>query len=103
MSDFKEIIDIRLRSVHSDISLDLFQQLSQFIDNSLIEAISIKEEEKITHLTASMLKIKKFLETEVANENVRKVIRDNLSREYEDFSKPKEESEGLNPENKAVE
>lgn len=103
MSDFKEIIDTRLRSVHSDISLDLFQQLSQFIDNILIESISIKEEEKITHLTSSMLKIKKFLETEVANENVRKVIRDNLSREYEDFSRSKEESEGLNPENKTVE
>ena len=103
MSDFKEIIDTRLRSVHSDISLDLFQQLSQFIDNTLIETISIKEEEKIAHLTSSMLKIKKFLETEVANENVRKVIRDNLSREYEDFSRAKEESEGLNPENKAVE
>ena len=88
MNDFKETINSKLKTVHSSASLQLFKQISNYVETSIAQSFSLKEEERLQHLLGVMLRVNSFLNTEINNENVRSVIRENLIKDYEVFLNP---------------
>lgn len=90
MSDFKDTINSKLKSVHSNASLQLFRQLSNFIETSLAQSFALKEEERLQNIVSVMLKVNSFLNAEINNESVRNIIKENLVKDYELFLNPPE-------------
>lgn len=88
MNDFKETINSKLKTVHSGASLQLFKQISNYVETSIAQSFSLKEEERLQHLIGVMLRVNSFLNTEINNENVRSVIKENLIKDYDLFLNP---------------
>ena len=88
MSDFKNTINNKLRPVHNKASLQLFSQISNYIESSLSKAFGLSEEEKTQHLINTMLKINNFFNSEINNENTRSIIKENLLKDYDLFLNP---------------
>ena len=88
MEDFKNTIKNKLRKVHNNSSIQLFKQISNYIESSLAQSLVMSDEERVQHLASTILKINNLLNSEVNNENVRNIIRENLLSDFDLFLNP---------------